>query len=250
MAKVAKKKVIIVIVEGPSDEEALSYNLQKMYATLNKDVIFKVVHCDLTTEEVSKKGIAVLVGDVIKNVLTKQKWKPSDVYAVFQITDTDGAYVPDSSIEEDSSCKKIVYKENGIVCQNKEGVIRRNKLKSRNINTLCKKSYFLIKTVKIPYKIVYMSSCLEHVLFDKVNCTDLEKEKLAELFDLSCSDNQDLFYKFFTEEEFVVDGGYAETWSYIKQGNRSLQRFTNLRFLFPSLGEDGDVSEISGRNES
>lgn len=55
MAKVAKKKVIIVIVEGPSDEEALSYNLQKMYATLNKDVIFKVVHCDLTTEEVSKK---------------------------------------------------------------------------------------------------------------------------------------------------------------------------------------------------
>ena len=50
VAIVAKKRIVFVIVEGPSDETALGYILNKYYEGQNHKVYVNVVHGDITSQ--------------------------------------------------------------------------------------------------------------------------------------------------------------------------------------------------------
>ena len=123
MKSVPRKKIIFVIVEGPSDETALSAILDQIYDR-NAVVIYMSRRCDITTE----KGTT-----------------PSNI---------------------------VIYNLNETRTSDLQGIIQRNLQKKKNLNKLCG-----CKEIwSVPYRVFYMSCNLDHVLYNKLNSTDTEKE--------------------------------------------------------------------------
>ncbi len=82
-----------------------------------------------------------------------------------------------------------------------------------------------------------MSCNLDHVLHDKQNSSDEEKEKNALAFAKRYRQDVDGFIKFIAESDFSVTSNYVESWNYIKQGVHSLERHTNLGLCLTSATE-------------
>jgi hypothetical protein len=73
-----------------------------------------------------------------------------------------------------------------------------------------------------------MSCNLDHVLYDKLNLSDEEKEKYSLVFAKRYRENIDGFIRYISDSSFSVTGEYRETWNFIKQDLHSLERHTNL----------------------
>ena len=62
-----RKKIVFVIVEGPSDEEALGVLLNRIYD--GRVVYVQVMHCDITAKlGVNAGNVVAKIGDVVKNM--------------------------------------------------------------------------------------------------------------------------------------------------------------------------------------
>ena len=48
----SRKKIVLIIVEGRSDEEALSMSLTKLFEQFNREIQVEVVHGDITSEKI------------------------------------------------------------------------------------------------------------------------------------------------------------------------------------------------------
>lgn len=82
-----RKKIVFVIVEGPSDEEALGVLLNRIYDS--KAVYVQVMHCDITTElDVNTSNVVAKIGDVVKKYAGRT-FKSGDFSRIIHITDTD-----------------------------------------------------------------------------------------------------------------------------------------------------------------
>lgn len=77
-----------------------------------------------------------------------------------------------------------------------------------------------------------MSCDLDHALYNKRGSDDLTKERDAHAFAKKYMDDIPGFVKIIAESDFSVCEGYKESWNYIKQGEKSLQRHTNLGLFF------------------
>lgn len=65
-----RKKIIFVIVEGPSDEEALGVILSKFFE--DNEVYVEIMHCDITTKKgINSSNIIKEIASVIKNYATR-----------------------------------------------------------------------------------------------------------------------------------------------------------------------------------
>lgn len=65
-----RKKIIFVIVEGLSDEEAFGVILSRFYNC--KAVYIHVMHCDITSEKgVNSSNIVAKIGGIVKNYAGK-----------------------------------------------------------------------------------------------------------------------------------------------------------------------------------
>lgn len=73
-----------------------------------------------------------------------------------------------------------------------------------------------------------MSCNLDHVLHNKRNSTDDEKETDAYIFAKKYKNDIEGFVKFICESDFSVSGDYKESWVYIENGLNSIDRYTNL----------------------
>ena len=88
----ARKKIVFVIVEGPSDDDAIGYFLDKLF---DKNTVYvQVMHCDITTQNgVNSKNIHLKCCDVIKNYAANNSFRKTDFQEIIHIVDTDGAYI-------------------------------------------------------------------------------------------------------------------------------------------------------------
>ena len=171
-----RKKIVFVIVEGPSDEEALGVLLNRIYGS--RVVYVQVMHCDITTElDVNAGNVVAKIGDVVKQYAGRA-FKPGDFSRIIHITDTDGAFIPDDAVVEDDAAVKPIYSATDIRTQRKSGIENRNQRKRECLNRLSSAS----RIWGVPYQIYYMSCNLDHTLYGKLNSTDDEKE--AELLRL------------------------------------------------------------------
>lgn len=84
----------------------------------------------------------------------------------------------------------------------------------------------------MPYRVFYMSCNLDHVLYDKLNSSDEEKETDAYQFARQYRDNIAGFVEFIAESDFSVMDGYKESWEFIKDDLHSLERYSNLGLCF------------------
>lgn len=221
-----RKKIVFVIVEGPSDEEALGVLLNRIYDS--KAVYVQVMHCDITTElDVNTGNVVAKIGDVVKKYAGRT-FKSGDFSRIIHITDTDGAFIPDDAVVEDAAAVKPLYSATEIRTQRKSGIENRNLRKRECLNRLSSVS----RIWGVPYQIYYMSCNLDHALYGKLNSTDYEKEADAFAFAKKYRDDIPSFMKYISESDFSVVGSYPQSWQYISEGLHSLERHTNFGLCF------------------
>ena len=225
------KKVILFLVEGETDEDALAVIFTRLVN--NHDIKFEVLRTDITADEdMTVKYIEERIDKVIQKYLLKNPFVgDEDIIKLVQIIDTDGAFIPASLVKQ-SKNRKTEYFDTHIEAKNKNRLIRRN-ISKRNIVY----SLYNRETVAgFPYEIYYFSRNMEHVLHDRAeDLTDDEKEDLA--FDIAdqYTDQPEKFLEYLYDDDFHVCGTYKDTWEFIMDGSHSLNRYCNVAVFFEQL---------------
>lgn len=230
---VARKKIVFVIVEGPSDEEALGLVLSKLYS--NDEVYVHITHGDITSEfiESPNENIFTRVASEVDDYAQSNHYEKIHFKEIIHLVDTDGTFIPAENVTEDPSAIKPLYSLSEIRTRNKTGIEGRNKRKSSNIKKLCSRK----EIWGIPYQVYYMSCNLDHVLYNKLNSSDEDKETDAFQFAKYYKDKIPEFVQFISESDFSVTGDYRESWNFIQQDLNSLNRYTNLAIGLPKPKE-------------
>ena len=230
MKCVARKKIVFIIVEGPSDDEAIGTVFSKILNS--NEVYIHIAHGDITTQTgTNSSNILSKIGKIVQKYAKDNHFRRDDFKEIIHIVDTDGTYIPDEKVIEDKFISDTIYYTERIVTSNKNKIVNRNKQKSEVLEKLkvCKNIW-----TSIPYSCYYMSCNLDHVLYDEMNSTDDEKENNALKFARKYRDNINDFILFITESDFAVIDDYSESWKYIKEELHSLERNTNLGiYLLP-----------------
>lgn len=229
----ARKKIMLFIVEGPTDETSLSTVLNRIFSS--DTVRFQVVHGDVLTRDfVAPDKIVAAVNEQIK-LFRGSVYKPGDFCKIVHLADTDGAFIPESAVVKEALEGKQYpfYTDTQILSPEPENILDRNMRKSRNIARLSS----IGKIGGIPYSFYYFSCNLDHVLHGRNNLSEAEKIMCSRAFDLRYADAPDAFIQFMKDESFAVRGTYQETWAFIKQGTRSLERYSNLGIELPDQCE-------------
>lgn len=226
----SKAKVVVFIVEGFSDKEALYGILSELYG--EKSIVFSVVNGDITTQNSTKvDNIRSKIGDCINKAVEKDKFFKKDIERVVHLIDTDGAYIPNENIISNDTID-ILYTINNIETNNVGNIIQRNEKKRSIINVLSTMTSIYKGKNSIPYCMLYMSCNLEHVLHNVQNAKKEEKVDLAEVLEDIYIEDPDKFVKFMSESNFTVPGTYKDTWDFIKQDLNSLNRYSNFHLFF------------------
>lgn len=223
MRLLARKKVVLVIVEGPSDDTALGIMLNQIF---DKDSVHvHIMHGDITTRKgVRSDNIVSKIGDEVRAYAKSQHYSSKNFKQIIHIVDMDGAYIPDEKIILDSKCDEVAYESDGIHTQDYQRIVERNTQKADNLYRLRGTG----EIWKVPYKVYYMSCNLDHVLYNKRNSTDEEKETDAYTFARKYKSDINGFVSLICDSDFSVNGDYKESWLYIEKGMNSLERYTNL----------------------
>ena len=225
------KKIILLLVEGSSDEGALALICSKLIK--EHDIEFDVLHTDITADEdMTVKYIENRIKKEIDDYLRKNPFiKKNDILKVVQIIDTDGAFIPSSQIKQ-SKKGKTEYFETHIEAKNQNRLIRRNISKRAIVYHLAKSEY----VAGFPYEIYFFSRNLEHVLHNiPWDLTDEEKEDLAFEIADEYSEHSEKFLQLLYDTTFHVLGTYEETWKFIMENGNSLKRYCNFSLFFEKL---------------
>lgn len=226
------KKVVLIIVEGPTDEDALGVLFERFFD--KETVRVKVVHGDITTKkQVNSSNILNRITEIVKQSLKEYKLRKTDLQRVVHLVDTDGVFVPESAVVYDEQSAKPFYTLTEIKTAHRDGILLRNNQKKANLEKLHTTKHIW---KDIPYSVFYLSSNLDHALYNKHNLSDEEKEQYALQFVNRYKDDMPSFIQFICNSDFSVIDGYLPSWIYIKNNLRSLERHTNLGLCF--LRED------------
>lgn len=173
------KKIILLLVEGPTDEDALALVFSNLVN--DHDIEFEVLHTDITADEdMTVKYIENRIEDEINCYLNKNSFiEREDILKVVQIIDTDGAFIPSAMIQQ-SETGKTEYFETYIAVKNKDRLTRRNISKRKIVYHLAKADCI----AGFPYEIYFFSRNMEHVLHGiSQDLSDDEKENLGILIE-------------------------------------------------------------------
>lgn len=228
---VTNKRIVFVIVEGPTDQDALGILLNRIFD--RQKVIVHVQHSDITSDTaVNASNVVRKVTQIVKDYANSNSLKRQDFQEIIHITDTDGAFISPDAVIADNTVARLTYSPTEIRTKNKSNIEDRNRRKSENINRLVSQSSMW---TDIPYRIFYMSCNLDHVLHNKLNSSDDEKEDNAHRFAARYRNDIPGFIRFIAGSDFAVCGEYRETWDFITRELHSLERHTNLGLCFPEI---------------
>ncbi|MGL4847515.1 MAG: hypothetical protein ACRC28_01085 [Clostridium sp.] len=227
----SRAKVIIFIVEGITDKEALEGVISELYE--EKNIIFEVIGGDITSEyETKVNNIKSNIGKKIKRVIEKSKIIAKDIDEIIHIVDTDGTYIEEEKVIFGNEFK---YFEDRIETKDRDKIIERNERKSKILNIINSMDNITIDRRKIGYSVYYMSSNLEHVLHNKMNVMKSEKNELARNFEDEYIENPEKFLEFVCNSKFSVNLKYKDSWKFIKVDTNSLKRYTNFKICMEKL---------------
>jgi len=233
-----KKKVMLFIVEGISDKQALERILRKIYRH-DSVVEFRVANGDLTgfgltnsrtgiEESVTQENVLDKIWDIVDDFRKDQKLEKSDIMCIVHLLDMDGVYIPDTAIEQ-GNCEGFLYCPDKIVAKDVTKVIERNQHKREIINFL--NSVTDIKNIL--YEMYYMSCNLDHALYNEQNLDASLKVIKADEFYEKFDGQENKFIEFINDEvKNGVPEGKLVSWAFIKQDLHSLERHTNLHVFF------------------
>ncbi|MBU5478269.1 hypothetical protein KQI69_03525 [Eubacterium sp. MSJ-13] len=221
-----EKKVIVVIVEGPSDENAIGGVLKEYFCS--EEVQFAVVHGDITSDyQTTVSNVVEKINELIKGISRRYGYRKEDFIRIIHIADTDGTFANDCIVE----CKNVVlqYYEDRIETSNVEAVQKRNRHKSEIMFKLYKTG----KINGIRYRLYFNSCNLEHVLYNELKSfSKEEKEIMSDEFAEKYEGKTKEFIEYISDSNVAVLGTYKETWEFIQKDNNSLCRNSNMHLIF------------------
>lgn len=224
--KTDTKKVYVFVLEGWADKNALEQLLKQIYR--NTSIYSVVMYGDVTSDKkTSSSKLVNAIATKVREKLQEDKIKKADVYHIFQICDMDGAFSPDSVIKK-GIVDSYVYSPTSITVPNIEKAKERNRRKRDSINELLSTKTIL----GVDFKLFYMSSNLDHALYDIQNLDDDLKIAKADEFYEQFRDCPVKFIDYLIKNSFEVPQKYLESWEYIKEGCHSLERHNNLFICF------------------
>ncbi|SEA91096.1 hypothetical protein SAMN05216349_1519 [Oribacterium sp. KHPX15] len=223
-----EKKVIAVIVEGPTDVEAIGSILKSYFSS--DEVQFVVIHGDITTQEfVSAENIISKIDEQVHITMGQYSYHDDDMKQIFHILDTDGACIPDEDVHESEQGTTIKYFLDHIETPDVKYIRERNRRKSALLYKLSSTS----KIHGIPYRAFYNSRNLEHALYGiSEDLSDDKKSELADDFAEKYEEDLDGFIKLINSDEIAVKGTWKDTWKYIQKEHHSLERHSNMHLVF------------------
>ncbi|MCB2352859.1 hypothetical protein [Clostridium estertheticum] len=239
------KKIVLFIVEGVTDRNSFALVLSKIIEK-DKIVRFKVIHGDITTQNgVSASNIYTKITDYIKEFISSDMYKKSDISNVIHLVDTDGAFINDEQVLQKDTNGSIEYNTQNIYAKNTDNIKKRNKQKSQILSKLATTNMVY---ANLSYRVYFFSSNLEHVIHNiqVVNADD--KRKYAEKFEDEFITNPISFIEFMNNPEFAINAEYKDTWEFIKKDTNSLRRFTNFNLYLNDISEGKSPISISGNN--
>lgn len=130
------KKVVLFIVEGPTEETAFGDIFQKLF---DKDKVhFHVVHGDITIQNnISPINAVKTLNEYINAELKVYPFKRSDIIQIIHVVDTDGAFIPAECVMlSETKENRVEYFPDCIKSPNAEYIIKRNAQKSSVIKKL------------------------------------------------------------------------------------------------------------------
>ena len=147
------KKVILIIVEGQTEELVFFDFLQERFGNL--EVRIDVQCGDVISNWNRKYGtVEGAIEQVVEKYLTMYRLLPSDLLAVVQFTDTDGCFIEDKYIRVDRiKATRTRYGKNGIYVTTKfkkMQMIERNQTKAECMKILAQDRHCLLYTSPSP----------------------------------------------------------------------------------------------------
>ena len=176
------KKVLLVIVEGETDETALKSSLENIFE--DKETYVYVVGGDITSNwDVPDDELCDEIEAILNEIMTRYGLTEEDFLGIIHVSDTDGAFIKSKYVVLDKSesyprNEDKIYSESEIRTSHRIKYIQRNRRKKRRMNTLLANANIL----DVKYGFYYMSSCLDHVLYDKTNLSGKQKRIEADSF--------------------------------------------------------------------
>lgn len=232
LVRALNRQIAFVIVEGPSDDEALHVMFEHALNKAGTDIYVHVVHGDITSRRgITPANVRTEIASMVKSYAARNGLRQGDFEKVIHLMDTDGAFVDSTKVIEDAGVSRARYYDGEIRCRNPKDIVCRNAQKADVMRQLAATSTIWRS---IPYEPYYMSCNLDHVLYNKRNLTDAEKEDEAIRFARKYHDDVQGFLEYICHSSFSVLGTRRETWSFIERDSNSLQRHSNLGNLFAS----------------
>lgn len=235
----ARRKVVLFVVEGPSEELALGYILSRLFEGQGA-VRIEVMYGDILTKwrfgtvpsgRTPAKDVADRVRDCVVDYLggnsPKLKW--TDLACIIQLSDTDGAYVADDFVacEDDAELRRTLNTFH---------------MKQESTKRLLRRSHLTYRGQSVPYGLYYFSKNLEHALHNRdEGLSDEDKLVLARRFQQEYRNDVNGFIELM--KELCPCLGYKESWDFIRESTNSCSRCSNFLLALPT--DAGDWGEES-----
>lgn len=188
------KKVLLFLVEGLSDKDALEPILSELFDHMK--IHFEVLRCDLTSlfdNEVRNLNMKQRITKVVERFLANNHGiQKKHIEKIIFLSDCDGCYIEHSNIYQSENDTTFRYEDDGIYTNRREEAIKRNERKSRNLNMIHSTS----KVYALPIETYYFSCNLDHVLHNQRNLKQCLKEKFAFTFADNYENKEDELTRF------------------------------------------------------
>ncbi len=220
------RKVVLFIVEGLSDQNALDPIISEI---VNENTIrFEVTHGDITSNYTRNTALTIVeeIMSIVNKFLTKRSFHVDDLLEVILLTDTDGTFIKTNNVKQHTN-KHVHYNDTEILTRNVSEIQMRNIIKSQILEKISNMSEIEIRNKSVPFTTFYMSCNLDHVLFDDRNMSKNKLDKALKFAD-SYEGREAEFIDFIKQFMINIDDNYNESWESIKETNNSLLRYSNL----------------------
>lgn len=236
-----RKKVILFLVEGESEQDALVAPFRR-YFKERAQVEGEAFRCDVTTVSMFPRSARTFTvranvketvrGLVLDRIEQRRTYTWKDLALIVHVVDTDGAFIPDDKVLANEGLNGIAYHPGHIEHPRPSGIVERNHVKAKALRTLAFAGELVRRKHAVPYRVFFMSRNLEHALFGiSADADDDMKERLSRAFAEECRKNPRGLVELLRNPEVCVPGTYEETWGYIQEDVHSLERGTNLGLL-------------------
>lgn len=248
----SEKKVVLFLVEGPTDETAISGPVSLLLNDPARPDT-AVFHGDITVADIMHSGGHRIKGNVrdtvkafVEDYLGRSKpgYSAKDIHCIVHIIDADGAFVDDSMVVEAPEGSGLSYEGDRIKTPDPASFRERNARKRDAMRRLSGIGALTINRIKVRYCAFFMSRNLEHALYGVERDLDSStKERLAQAFYRECQNDPGFFVRRLEASKGWASGSFSETWGALEDGANSLRRGTNLSLLFDGSDERAFIGE-------